>query len=242
MCNAFSAVITETGDIYWQAGLDSHEDIIDKFKLGELDKETGGLHRIEITPENMDYLNPEGKWTFRHDEDPPKWWNGKYRDLCFAEFEKWKEQVYSLINLEEARNPVNPFDIKPPRKITNKHIDLLKQWDSVGDSVWVSVWASVKDSVGDSVKDSAWDSVGDSAWDSVKDSAWDSVKDSVWNSVKDSVGAYIGSLFKFPQWKKSYPYQSGVDLWKMGLVPSFDGAVWRLHGGKDGKILWEGKL
>ncbi len=197
MCNAFSAIVLESGDIYWQAGIDSHEDIIDKFKLGKIDEEFGNLHRIEITPDDG-YLHPEGKWTFRHDEEKPKWWNNKYKDLCFAELEKWKEQIYSLINLEEARNPVNPFDIKPPRKITNKHIDLLKQWNSV--------------------------------------------KDSVWNSVKDSVGAYIGSLFKFPQWKKSYPYQSGVDLWKMGLVLSFDGAVWRLHGGKDGKILWEGKL
>jgi hypothetical protein len=39
-----------------------------------------------------------------------------------------------------------------------------------------------------------------------------------------------------------YPFQPAVDLWKMGLVPSFDGKLWRLHGGKDGKVLWEGKV
>jgi len=30
--------------------------------------------------------------------------------------------------------------------------------------------------------------------------------------------------------------------WKMGLVPSYDGKLWRLHGGKDAEILWEGKI
>ena len=48
-----------------------------------------------------------------------------------------------------ACNPVNPFKIKSP-KITKEHIDLLRQWTSVGDSVRTSVW----DSVGYSVKDS----------------------------------------------------------------------------------------
>jgi hypothetical protein len=28
----------------------------------------------------------------------------------------------------------------------------------------------------------------------------------------------------------------------MGLVPSFDGTTWRLHGGKDGKVLWQGTV
>jgi hypothetical protein len=41
---------------------------------------------------------------------------------------------------------------------------------------------------------------------------------------------------------KGYPFQSAVTLWELGLVPSFDGKKWRLHGGPNGKILWEGKL
>ncbi len=80
-------------------------------------------------------------------------------------------------------------------------------------------------------------------WASVRDSVWDSVR----ASVRDSVWAYIGSLFpniekwKYIKYKKGqYPFQSAIDLWKQGLVPSFDGKIWRLHGGKDAKILWEG--
>ena len=69
---------------------------------------------------------------------------------------------------------------------------------------------------------------------------WDSVGDSVW----DSVGAYIGSFFRIPVWKYvkhpkgKYPYQPLVTLWNAGLVPSFDGTTWRLHGGKKAKVLF----
>ena len=72
--------------------------------------------------------------------------------------------------------------------------------------------------------------------------AWDSVWNSVWDSVRDSVWAYTVSIFVpiVKDWKKTYPYQPAVDLWNVGLVPSFDGKLWRLHG-QDG-ILWEGEL
>jgi len=144
--------------------------------------------------------------------------------------------------------------------------------DSVGNSVWYSVRDSVRDSVKDSVWDSVWysvgDSVGDSVWysvrDSVKDSVWYSVWDSVWysvgdsvrysvghsvgDSVGDSVWAYTSDFFDIPEYKYIKhkkgvnPYQSCIDLYKRGLVPSFDGTKWRLHTGKDAKIIWEGEL
>jgi len=107
-------------------------------------------------------------------------------------------------------------------------------WDSVGDSAWDSVW----DSVGASVRNSVWDSVGNSVWDSVWASVGNSVWDSVWASVWDSVEAYISSFFDI-----QYPFDFSpcVKLWEKGLVPSFDGTLWRLHGAK-GKVLWEGEI
>jgi len=155
----------------------------------------------------------------------------------------------------EAMNPVNPFKLKPP-EITSEHIALLRRWASVRDSTWDSVRDSVRDSVWDSVGASVWASVGASVWDSVRDSTWDSVwdsvgdsvRDSVWDSVGASVWAYIGSLF--PHVRKwahvvheegVYPFQAAADLWRMGLVPSFDGRTWRLHGGPDGRVLYEEK-
>lgn len=138
---------------------------------------------------------------------------------------------------------------------------------SVGVSVWDSVWASVRASVGANVRanvranvgasvwnsvwvsvgDSVWDSVEDSVWANVRDSVWASVRDSVWVSVRDNVRAYISSLFPgVQQWKYIdhepgvNPYQPAIDLWKAGLVPSYDGTVWRLHGHEDARVLWEG--
>jgi hypothetical protein len=128
---------------------------------------------------------------------------------------------------------------------------------SVRDSVWTSVWTGVRDNVWDGVwtgvRDSVWDGVWDGVWDSVQNSVWANMEESVWNSVRDgvwdSMWAYIGSLFPLPRtaWKytekikcKGYPFQPAIDLWKAGLVSSFDGKTWRLHGGPDGKVLWEG--
>ena len=83
-------------------------------------------------------------------------------------------------------------------------------------------------------------------WASVRDSVGDSVRDSVWDSVRASAGAYTGSFFDLPKWvyvkhdRNHYPFQSAVDLWERGIVPSFDGKIWRLHAA-DG-IIWEGTI
>jgi len=160
----------------------------------------------------------------------------------------------------EAVSPIYPFKL-PKCLIADSDIELLKVWDSVWDSVrdsvrdsvWYSVWASVRDSVWDpvwdSVRDSVWASVRDSVWDPVWDSVRDSVRDSVWDSVRDSVWAYIGSFFpNIKEWKYIkrkrglYPFQPAVELWKRGLVPSFDGKLWRLHSGEKAEIVWEGQI
>ena len=115
---------------------------------------------------------------------------------------------------------VHPFKIKAG-KVGKREIDLLKEWDSVRYSVWDSVGYSVWDSVGYSVGDSVRDSVGASVW------------------------AYISSFFQLDQWKGIEhekgvnPFQSGIDLWESGFVPSFDGEVWRLHSGTDAKVVYE---
>jgi hypothetical protein len=56
----------------------------------------------------------------------------------------------------------------------------------------------------------------------------------------------VGSLFtKIDKWKYIkhesgvYPFQPAVDLWKRGFIPSYDGKVWRLHQGKEAKIVYE---
>jgi hypothetical protein len=165
----------------------------------------------------------------------------------------------------EVINPIYPFKLRQVTQVTNEQIDLLRQWASVRASVWDSVWDSVRDSVWASVRDSVWasvwasvrdsvwasvwDSVWDSVWASVRDSVWGSVRDSVWASVRASVRDYVSSLFpNIKKWKFTkhkagiYPFQPAVDLWRQGIVPSFDGKLWHLHSGEKATIIWEGKL
>ena len=243
MCKAFSGVIDKNGEVYWKLGMDSHEDIIAHFGLkdNDGDKRTVKIARFEIAPANGDYLNPD-EWRFRVDEIVrPDWFDECYEKFCWDAQKAWGKKLDKIL----IHKPIiHPFKIAPPKKITARHLGLLKEWAgvraSVWDSVWASVWASVRASVGASV----WDSVGDSVWDSVRasvrasvgDSVWASVGDSVWDSVRASVGAYISSFFDI---EYRYDFTSCVKLWELGFVPSYDDTTWRLHAGKDAAIVYE---
>ena len=164
----------------------------------------------------------EGK-SMCHDSD-----KHGFKELKVLE-ELQPEKVFRW-NYAEACNPVHPFKIKPP-KITKKHKELLKQWTSI----YASIYASICDSIYDSI------------YDSICASICDSICGSIYDSIRGSIYAYTGYIFKdcvidwkYTKHKKSeYPFQCCVDLWKAGLVPSYDGKVWRLHGGKDAKVLYK---
>ena len=169
----------------------------------------------------------------------------------FCEKLNFKDIVPQLI----IKPIIYPFKDRAITKVTKSDLLLLKKWasvwasvrDSVSDSVWASVRASVSDSVSDSVRDSVWASVRDSVSASVSDSVWASVRasvrDSVWASVRDSVWASVWAYYAtFFDIKQKYNLISIQSLWEKGIVPSYDGKLWRLHGGKEGKILWEGKV
>ena len=220
MCNAFSCIIDRKKTVTWKFGTDSHDSLlkIAGIKDDTIDPNLIGFCRVEISPKNKDYLTPD-KWVFKIDMDvTPAWWTLAHKKACMKAHEEWKDQLYKILVRKAI---VHPFKITPPKKITQEHIGLLKEWASVRDSIW----DSVRDSVGYSVRAS--------------------VRDSVW----DSVGAYTGTLFLLPRgtWKYTeniktddYPFLPLVKLWEQGLVPSFDGKTWRLHGGESAKILWEG--
>ena len=75
-------------------------------------------------------------------------------------------------------------------------------------------------------------------WNSVWNSVGNLVGNSVRDSVRNSVWAYIGTFFLLLEWKEKYPFKSATKLWNLGLVPSFDGITWRLHGGPKAAILF----
>ena len=243
MCKAFSCIITRNRKVCWKLGIDSHEDIIDKFKLDRENKKRNQC-AIEIVPKNNNYVEPD-EWIFKFDDNCPDWWKVSHEKACWSAHKEWNTQLRKKLHINKLKNLIHPFnDIPMVKKPTKQHIKLLKQWDSVGASVMASVWDSVGASVGASVMASVWDSVGASVGASV----WDSVWDSVGASVGDSVGAYIVYNFKISRnkWKyteniktKEYPFMPVVKLWKQGLVPSFDGKYWRLHSGKEAKVVFK---
>jgi len=227
MCKAFSCVIKRSGKVYWKLGIDSHEDIISKFKLDRENKKRNQC-AIEINPKNNNYIEPD-EWVFKFDDDCPDWWKLSHEKACWSAHKEWNKQLRKKLHINRLKNLIHPFnDIPMVKKPTKQHIKLLKQWGSVGasvkDSVWASVGASVKDSVwasvgasvrasvGASVRASVGDSVGASVRVSVRDSVWDSVgvsvRDSVWDSVgvsvRDSVWGYVGYNFKISRNKWKY--------------------------------------
>ena len=218
MCQAFSCLLLENGKVVWEFGVDSHEDLIQKAMLPD-DGRDQRFVRVEIAPRNGDYINPD-EWAYKVDQEAtPAWYSPEYAEMeCRKAWVAWEKKLRTI--LPAGQKIVHPFrDVTPPKKITKKHLDLLRSWARVGDSVWDSVWASVGDSV--------------------------------WASVRASVWAYCGSFFSLPRkaWKhtdkipgEGYPFQPAVDLWHMGLVPSFDGKTWRLHGGPKGEAVWAGTL
>jgi hypothetical protein len=236
MCKAFSCLFLKSGRVLWKFAVDSHEELISENNISD-DGRKQDFVRVEITPKNGSYLRPD-EWVFRVDQnETPEWFGKDYaKKMCFTAHGDWLKKLRTVLPEQDL---INPLLIPLPKKITSKHVNTLKKW------------ASVRASVGDSVRASVGDSVRASVGASVGDSVLDSVWASVGASVRASVWAYTGSLFALARkdWKytdkiktKGYPFQPCVDLWKIGLVPSFDGKTWRLHGGKGAKVLWEGEL
>ena len=67
-----------------------------------------------------------------------------------------------------------------------------------------------------------------------------------WASIRTSVGDYTYSFFDLEQLgiKKDdiTSIKSCTALWESGLIPSYDGKLWRLHAGEKSNIVWEGEI
>ena len=227
MCNFFSFVtdpINHPAEYYYfdweyrkahmeEDGADSHSHICARFKLDE-----DVCNKYEFNPLTKAFTVDQINSNRDDSEAAEKWVNR----LDF------KTIVEPLI----IKPIVNPFELPAVERVTDEQIDWLKSWASVMASAWASIEASIEASVGASVGDAVGNSVWDSVWTSVSDSVWASVR----ASVRASVTAYISSFFDIDY---KFDFSSAVKLWEAGLVPSFDGTTWRLHTGKDAKIIYE---
>lgn len=175
----------------------------------------------------------------------------RFEPVCEKE-EKWgwieAEVLEEITDLDalfgwrysEVLHPLNPFTI-PASLVDESVLRLLERWDLV----WSLVWSSVSASVGISVSVSVI-AVTEAL---IQEKVGALIEAQSGGAVEAQVWAYIGSLFpniqewKFiPHKKGIYPFQPAVDLWRRGLVASCDGRMWRLHSGKDAKVVWAGKF
>ena len=124
-------------------------------------------------------------------------------------------EIHEWLEKADWKTIVEPLIIKP---IINPFVDRNITEATPEDLELLKKWASVEASVRASVEAS--------------------VGDSVRASVEASVGAYVSSYFSIDY---KFDFSSAIKLWEKGIVPSFNGKVWRLHG-KDGKVIWEGKI
>ena len=136
--------------------------------------------------------------------------------------EKWANRLdfKTIVEPLIIKPIINPLELPKVEQVTDEQIGWLKEWASARDSV--------RNSVGNSVRNS----VGNSVWDS----GWNSFEDVVWAPVWEVVWAYFSSFFAI---EYKHDFSSAVKLWESGLVPSFDGTVWRLHSGKNADIVYE---
>ena len=147
--------------------------------------------------------------------------------------------ICAHFNLDEDR--CNKYEFNP---LTNKfEIDMINS--ERDDSVAAEKWAQRLDfktiiepliikPIVNPFELPAVEHVTDEQIDWLK--SWASVWDSVWDSVGDSVGAYVSSFFAI---NYKYNFSSVANLWNAGLVPSFDGKVWRLHSGTKADVVYE---
>ena len=160
---------------------------------------------------------------------------------------------------------INPMKVERSSEVTDNEIKLLKEWkkfwDSDGECDRVSLWGNLEPlwALGKlSDRDPAWDLIRKLLWNSLWDSFWDSVielfNDETWGDIWEGlygsvIGAFYGymcSFFYIKSWigfkhlpEYQNPFQSGIDLWDVGLVPSFDGKTWRLHSGENAEVVYE---
>jgi hypothetical protein len=92
MCNFFSCIVLKDGQVIWDAGIDSHEELI---KIAQVEDKTSDpakltFARVEIIPpDNNVFEDDVKKWTLRIDQSiTPNWWSKDHEKACYQSLKK----------------------------------------------------------------------------------------------------------------------------------------------------------
>ena len=173
----------------------------------------------------------------------------KQKIIRMLDEEKVKELIRKAsdkmdYNYYEMCYPLDPRSIECG-EVNNQVIELLKKWDSVFHIINNSVYPSIYRSIYNPIYKVAQESFYYSLYYHI--GIFDKTIDrTIYDYATECACAYLGSLFfNIEKWiriehkKGEYPFQCGVELLKLGFIPIFDGSTWRLHAGKDMKIVYE---
>jgi hypothetical protein len=161
--------------------------------------------------------------------------------------------------LSEVIFPFNPFTVYTEKEVTEKIvtpqiIKKLNEWKTALETVLETVWGPVWGPAWGPAWETAWGPVLETVRETVRGPVLETVRETVrefireiaWESIPNIISTYISSFF--PGIEKWYgiehepgvnPFQSGVDLWRAGFVPSFDGKTWRLHAGPKATVVYK---
>ena len=75
MCNFFSAIVNDEGQVLWRNGISSHSELEKALNI----RDDGHSAKVELTPPPEGPFNDVEKWVFKIDEArTPEWWDGAY--------------------------------------------------------------------------------------------------------------------------------------------------------------------
>jgi hypothetical protein len=265
---AFACILTSTGTVYWNVGIDSTAELV---RLNNVSGTPGTDYlNVNIIPENKDeqeypYLYPDEDWVIVTDSSPG--FLATYEDAIWTAFDSWKQVVYSF-DYESALQDFSPT-LAIEHNPTQTDLDNLK--------AWVIAWEAVtktNQNVGSTIALTAWDKVGPCLWNDLYmnveanyrkldvdcsgiavcnsvaaylglDKLDQAMNDTVGDSVSDGQRALYTTYFtNITEWKykngytSGNPYTPGAALWQQGLIPSFDGTTWYLGSGSSCKVVY----
>ena len=181
MCNFFSAIVTKTGQVYYDKDIDSHEELIKTHKLD--DKQEPMLRnwcRIELLPPNeriadLKDFKPE-EWKFKIDEPANvDWIEPKHEKACRKALQKcYKEYV---VVKGKTENKKGRLLLLNNSRSENRDSSSSENWDSSSSENWDSSrsvnWDNSKSENRDNSSSENWDNSSSENRDNSSSENWD---------------------------------------------------------------------
>lgn len=249
----FVCVADKAGKVYWQAGLNSFDEVFQTFGLTD----DGTYVKAFAVPDNGEdypFLYPEKPWKgFVSGDMIPDWFTAGIQSKVSAAFKQWKEDVYSLFDYEGLRalSAYDSINAAPAAdyQVTAEDLAALKGFVEIEDSLLVnsrdSVLYTVEKYCGTAIKNDISNFytaiariLPDTAISKEKQSEMGVMPKGVTSSnyLCDVVGTY----FNFDEWlycnleTEGYPYACSRYLFERGLFPWRDDGTnnWYLSSAK----------